>query len=137
MSRITWKEYALRMADVAKLRSEDPYMQVGACALSFDNRVLGCAYNGLAAGKDAPPRFWDDRDERRPYMIHAETNLLSLCKHGEVKLVACTLLPCMSCAQSLAAYGVKEVVFNEVYSRDVQAYKIFEFYNIELTQIKL
>lgn len=135
--RIDWKEYALRLADVAKLRSEDPYMQVGACALSKDNRVLGCAYNGLAAGKVVDPSFWNDRDLRRPFMIHAETNLLSLCKQGEVKLVASTLLPCTSCAQALAAYGVEEVVFNEIYQRDVKALEIFDFYKIKLTQIKL
>lgn len=135
--RIDWKEYALRLADVAKLRSEDPYMQVGACALSKDNRVLGCAYNGLATGKVVDPSFWNDRDLRRPFMIHAETNLLSLCKQGEVKLVASTLLPCTSCAQALAAYGVEEVVFNEIYQRDVKALEIFDFYKIKLTQIKL
>lgn len=135
--RIDWKEYALRLAEVAKLRSEDPYMQVGACALSEDNRVIACGYNGLVQGKIVDPSFWQDRDLRRPFMIHAETNLLSLCKRGEVKLIASTLLPCTSCAQSIAAYGVKEVVFNEIYQRDAQAVEIFEFYKITLTQIKL
>lgn len=135
--RIDWKEYALRLAEVAKLRSEDPYMQVGACALSEDNRVLGCGYNGLVSGKIVDPSFWNDRDLRRPFMIHAETNLLSLCKQGEIKLIASTLLPCTSCAQAIAAYGVKEVVFNEIYERDAKAIEIFDFYKIKLTQIKL
>lgn len=135
--RIDWNEYALKLADVAKLRSEDPYMKVGACALDKDNRVLGCAYNGLAPGKNVPIEFWEDRDARRPFMIHAETNLLTLFKRGEASLVACTLLPCASCAQQLAAYQVKEVVYNEIYTRDTLAFDIFRFYNIKLTQIKL
>lgn len=135
MTRIDWKEYALKLADVAKLRSEDPYVQVGACALDHDHRVLGCAYNGVAPGKKVPHDFWDDRDARRPYMIHAETNLLSLFKRGEAKIVACTLLPCVSCAQSLAAYGVKEVVYSQEY--DSKTHDILKFYGISLTQIKL
>lgn len=135
--RIDWKEYALKLADVAKLRSEDPYVQVGACALDHDYRVLGCAYNGLAPGKNVTQEFWEDRDARRPFMIHAETNLLSLFKRGDAKLVACTLLPCAACAQQLAAYQVKEVVYNDIYSRDTAAFDIFKFYDIKLTQIKL
>lgn len=137
MSRIDWKEYALRLADVAKMRSEDPYRQVGAAALSQNNRVLGVAYNGLAPGKIVTPEFWEDRDARLPFMIHAETNLLSLCKQGEPKLIACTLLPCSSCAQAICTYGVEEVVYGEEYHRDQKSKDIFEFYGVKLTYIKL
>lgn len=135
--RVSWEEYAMRLADVAKLRSEDPYRQVGACALGFNNRVLGVAYNGLAPGIDAPPGFWDDRNARLPFMIHAETNLLSLFKQGEAKLIACTLLPCTSCAQAICTYGIKEVVYNEMYERDPKSVEIFKFYNVKLTQFKV
>ncbi len=46
--RISWDSYALKIAQVAALRSEDPFKKVGACALDFSNRVIGVAYNGLA-----------------------------------------------------------------------------------------
>jgi dCMP deaminase len=62
----------------ASLRSEDPFRKVGACALSKDNRVLGVSYNGLKSGFNVDSSFWNDRDSRRPYMIHAEANLFSL-----------------------------------------------------------
>lgn len=135
-NRIDWMEYALKLAEIASLRSEDPYMQVGACALDFKNRVIGVAYNGLAPEKDAPQEFWSNRDARRPYMIHAETNLLSLFKRGDCRLLACTLLPCSSCATMIAAYGIETVVYRDVYNNDCGAYKIFDFYNIKLVQIK-
>jgi dCMP deaminase len=135
--RIDWKEYAMRLADVAKLRSEDAFQKVGAAALDFNNRVIALGYNGLAPGKNVDPSFWDDRDARRPYMIHAETNLLSMVTIGQARLVACTLLPCTSCAQQLAAKGVKEVVYGETYEQDQKSIDIFKFYNIELTQLKL
>ena len=83
--RISWNKYALNLAIEASKRSEDPYRKVGACALSFDNRVLGVAYNGLVSGKNVVKNFWNDRNHRRKYMIHAETNLLSLFERGECR----------------------------------------------------
>jgi dCMP deaminase len=133
--RIDWDEYALRIAEVASLRSEDPFKKVGACALDVNNRVIGVAYNGLASGKNVTNDFWDDRDQRRPFMIHAEANLLSLFARGRCKLLACTLLPCQSCATLIAAHGIKKVVYRQLYKRDVSGLKIFDFYGIEHIQL--
>ena len=134
-NRLTWEEYALALAQTAATRSEDPYHKVGACALGYDNKVLGLGYNGLASGVEVLDRFWDDRDERRLYMIHAETNCLSLFRSGECKLLAVTLLPCSSCATMIAAYKIPEVVYAEIYDRDKKALEIFDFYNIKYRQI--
>jgi len=136
-NRLSWDLYALKIAQIAALRSEDPFKKVGACALDFSNRVVGVAYNGLAPGINVSEEFWKDRDARRPFMIHAEINLLSLIKRGECNLLACTLLPCSSCASAIAAYGVKKVVYNEVYSRDNVALEIFKFNGIECKQLSL
>jgi dCMP deaminase len=77
MPRINWEEHALLIAWAATLRSEDPYMKVGACALGHQKEVLGVAYSGLAPGKIVEESFWSDRHKRRPFMIHAEANLLA------------------------------------------------------------
>ena len=130
--RIDWYEYAMLLAFAAAKRSEDPYRKVGACALNKDIMVVGLGYNGLASGKEVSPRFWDDRDKRRKYMIHAETNCLSLCKKGDVELLAVTLLPCSYCATMIASYGVKEILYHEEYENDQDAKEIFTFYNIDL-----
>ncbi len=130
--RISWEEYALNIAHAASERSEDPFMRVGACALSHDNMVLGVGYNGLASGKNPPAKFWKDRDKRRPFMIHAEMNCLSLFKKGEARLMAVTLLPCSHCAASICAYGIKTVVYDETYEQDKKALEIFKFYGVEL-----
>lgn len=135
--RISWEEYALRIAEVASLRSEDRFVKVGSCALDHSNRVIGVAYNGLSSGVRVDESFWKDRDERRPYMIHAEVNLLSLFKRGECKLLACTLLPCSCCASMIAAYGIKKVVYRDVYFRDDKALDIFKFNGILCEQITL
>ena len=133
--RINWEEYALEIAEVASLRSEDPHRKVGACALNYQNMVVGVGYNGLAPGVEVLNRFWENRDERRKYMIHAEANCLSLCKRGEVRLLAVTLLPCSYCATMIAAYNIPLVIYSQEYERDVQARDIFNFYKIKLLKI--
>lgn len=132
--RISIPEYAMALAHVASLRSEDPFRKVGAVAIDFDNRVIGTAYNGLAPGYNADPQFWADRDARRKYMLHAEVNLCSLFTRGNVKLVACTTKPCTSCMQMLCAYGVKEVYFREDYPNS-EADAIAARYGIRLSQL--
>lgn len=133
--RINWEEYALRIAEVASMRSEDPYKKVGASALDGNNRIIGVAYNGLASGVNVSSSFWANRDERRKYMIHAEANLLSLFERNKCKLLACTLLPCSSCATLIAAHGIEKVVYKELYNRDQSALEIFKFYNIECKKL--
>lgn len=133
--RVSWEEYALNLAKCATLRSEDIYVKVGACALSYDNRVLGVAYNGLKSGKNVSNKFWEDRNERRNYMIHAETNLLSLFERNECKILAVTLLPCDSCARMIAAWNIPTVVYEEEYRQANKTKDIFKFYGIKLIKI--
>ncbi|MDB4622218.1 deoxycytidylate deaminase [Akkermansiaceae bacterium] len=127
-------EYAMALAEVASLRSEDPFRKVGAAALDADNRVIATAYNGLAPGFDAPSDFWDDREGRQKFMLHAEVNLCSLFKRGEAKLVATTTMPCTSCMQTLCAYGIEEIYFREIY-KESDAPAIAKVYGIKLEQI--
>ncbi|MGC6427184.1 MAG: deoxycytidylate deaminase [Akkermansiaceae bacterium] len=132
--RLSIPEYAMALADVASLRSEDPFRKVGAAALDGDNRVIATAYNGLAPGFDAPEGFWDDRDARQKFMLHAEVNLCSLFKRGEAKLVATTTMPCTACMQTLCAYGIREIYYREIY-RASDAPEIAKLYGIKLAQI--
>ena len=134
--RISWEEYALEIARAASLRSEDPFVKVGACALNKDHMVVGVGYNGLDSGKNLD---WQNfsRDERRPLMIHAEANCLSLCRKNEVELLAVTLLPCSYCATLISAYNIKKVVYAEEYEQeDLELIEgIFEFNDIELVKL--
>ena len=133
--RISWEEYALNIAKTASERSEDPFMKVGACALNKDNMVLAVGYNGLATGKKVDKYFWAVRNQRRPYMIHAEANCLSLVKKGDVELLTVTLLPCASCATLIASYNIPKVVYGETYERDMKALEIFDFYGIKCVKL--
>ena len=136
VSRLSIPEYAMALAHVASMRSEDPYRKVGASALDFDNRVIGTAYNGLAPGFNAPPGFWDDREARQKFMLHAEVNLCSLFRRGEAKIVATTTMPCTACMQTLCAYGIREIYYREIYHSS-DAPEIARLYGVKLEQVDL
>ena len=51
--RISIPEYAIALAHVASLRSEDPYRKVGAVALDHANRVIDVRYSMLPNKVDA------------------------------------------------------------------------------------
>lgn len=135
MERVNWDEHALILAFAATLRSQDPYKKVGACALGHNNHVLGVAYNGLAPGKHVDSSFWLDRDARRPYMVHAETNLLARVGIGEAKTIAVTMQPCTSCASSIVAHRIQRVIYSENYITDTKGLDILRFYGVEVVQI--
>ena len=133
--RMGWGRYALNLAEAASLRSEDPYVKVGACALGYDHRVLSVGYNGLASGVSSSENFWEDRDRRRKFMIHAEANCLALFRSGECEILAVTLLPCSSCATLIASYKIPTVVYKDVYKRDTNSFEIFDFYGITYSKM--
>ena len=133
-SRLPIAQYVMTLAHAAALRSEDPYRKVGAAALDSENRVIGTAYNGLYPGFKPTDDFWNSRDGRQKYMLHAEINLCSLFKRGEAKVVACTTMPCTSCMQALCAHGVKTIYYAEPYAQS-EAPAIAELYGVELIRI--
>ena len=129
--RSTWEEYALSLASVASLRSEDPYLKVGACALRHDNSVGALGYNGAPPGIEID---WSNRDERRKRVVHAEVNALRYINPDECYLLACTHMPCNDCLKMIAAYGVKKVIFKDVYDKDTSSLQLSKEFNIELKQ---
>ena len=134
MNRISWEKYALDLAKVASSRSEDPYMKVGACVLRPDMSVAAVGYNGAPSGVEID---WSNRDERRKRVIHAELNALRYVKPNEGHLLACTLLPCRSCVQAVAAHGIFKIVYEEAYKVDYFALVLCKEFNIELILLKM
>ena len=130
--RKSWEESALILAEtIAKCRSEDPYVQVGACAVLHDNSIrLG--YNG------APPKIeidWSDREKRNARIVHAEVNALRSVDTGQCKFIAVTLLPCRNCMTFIASKGVKKIIYREIYERDTLAIDLAKEFGIELIHV--
>lgn len=109
-NRLSWEQSALNLAfDIAKYRSEDPYIQVGACVVKKDNGII-LGYNG------APKKMeldWGNRDERREWVLHAEANVLNLILPGEAKFLAVTHLPCRDCLKLIKQKEISEVYYHE------------------------
>lgn len=108
--RPTFGVYALGLAAEAATRSEDPYWQVGACLMRADKTVAALGYNGAPSGVDLD---WADREGRRPFVQHAESNALRYVRPGEVDLVATTSMPCSTCMLLIASYGIKKVLYRD------------------------
>lgn len=130
---MTWEEYALELAITAAKKSKDPWQKVGCCLLREDNTIAGLGFNGFIAGMKED---WSDRDARRPFIVHAEINALAYCKKGEPVLAAVTLLPCNGCLKELALYGVKKIIYKDIYEFDPSTIEHAHKYKIELKQIK-
>ena len=133
MESMTWEEYALALARVASLKSKDPYIKVGCCLLRSDNTIASLGYNGFPPGVEED---WSDRDERRKYVNHAEANALRFVKPGECYLAAVTLLPCNDCLKALASYGIKKIMYSQVYDKDSSSLNLSSKFNIEIKQIE-
>jgi dCMP deaminase len=131
--RPSWDEYGMLLARAAATRSPDPYVIVGAAAFRADHSVVSTGYNGAIAGIEID---WSDRDARRPYVVHAECNCLKYAKPNEVHYLYVTLSPCSGCLSLCAAYGVKEIVYGELYVRDTLAFETAKKFNIVLRQLE-
>lgn len=136
--RISFEEMAIKVADVIKDRSEDPHKKVGACILNKEGRILSVGYNGLLPKQKSSYNFWKDRDERRKFVIHAETNALAcISRYDGPYILACTLLPCPNCAINICSHGIKYVYYIEEYKKDTSAYEIFDFYKVSLKKVNI
>jgi deoxycytidylate deaminase len=132
VARISWEQYAMKLAQIAALRSEDPYVQVGAVALRKDHSVASIGYNGAPSGVAID---WSSRDKRRPFVVHAEINALRYVKPYECELLVVTMSPCANCLTVIATYGIKKICYQEEY---VDIFSTFEMAQIfGITMVKL
>ena len=106
--RKDWVETAMSLAEtIAMCRSQDPYMQVGACGVKLNGEVV-LGYNGPPCGIEVD---WSDRDGRRKYMLHAEYNVIKKVDSEELSILAVTHMPCPECLKSIADKKVFQVYY--------------------------
>lgn len=117
---ISWDEYFMGVAQLAARRSKDPDCQVGACIVSWDNKILSMGYNGFPKGcsDDEFPWGKEERDSdpynaKFLYVTHSELNAI-LNYHGESlagsKLYV-TRFPCNECAKAIIQAGIKTIIY--------------------------
>lgn len=110
MNRPSWAEYGCNLAIAAAERSEDPYVKVGAVVFRPDWSVASVGYNGAPPGVSLD---WENRAERRRYVIHAEVNALRYCSRDEVAggAVCVSGISCPACVVPIVAHGIRRIYY--------------------------
>ena len=116
--RLEWDEYFMSIALLASQRSPCKRLHVGSVIVK-DNRLISMGYNGFIQGAPHISRLKDDHEQS---IIHSEVNALSDCaKRGTSLLDAkiyVTHYPCINCFRSIAACGLKEIIYLHNYKND-------------------
>jgi dCMP deaminase len=123
--RIDKDEYAMRLAEVAALRSTCLRRKVGAVAIDRNGYVLATAYNGAPSGLShcthescirVKNKIPSGQQLEMCKAIHAEQNLvLRLGPRLKGATVYCTTCPCVTCAKLLIGAGVAAICWKQDY----------------------
>ena len=116
--RIDWDEYFMSIAVLASCRSPCARLKVGSVIVK-NNRLISMGYNGYIPGAPHISRIEDDHEQS---IVHSEVNALSDCAKRGVSLefskIYVTHYPCINCFKSIAACGIKEVIYLEDYNNN-------------------
>jgi dCMP deaminase len=116
--RLEWDEYFMSIALLASQRSPCERLHVGSVVVK-ENRLISMGYNGYIPGAPHISRVKDDHEQS---IIHSEINALADCAKRGTSLLGAkiyvTHYPCINCFRSIAACGIKEIVFLHNYKND-------------------
>ena len=110
-TRLDWDEYFMSIAVLASQRSPCKRLNVGSVIVK-NNRWISMGYNGYIPGAPHISRVQDNHEQS---IIHSEINAITDCaKRGaslEDAKIYVTHYPCINCFRSIAACGIKEIIF--------------------------
>lgn len=130
VTRPSWTEYGLELAETAAKRSACSRSQVGAVILDEHKRIIGVGYNGLPSGflecseggcprgasnSVAPGSDYTTIGPGYCPAAHAEVNaVLNASKNVRGCEMFVTRQPCNQCMAFLAQAGISRVIFGQV-----------------------
>lgn len=133
--RLNWDEYFMSIALLASQRSPCKRLQVGSTVVK-DNRIISMGYNGYIPGAPHISRLKDDHEQS---IIHSEVNALADCAKRGSSLkdskIYVTHYPCINCFRSIAACGIKEVIYLSDYNNDEIVAQLAEDSQIDIRQL--
>jgi dCMP deaminase len=134
-SRLEWDEYFMSIALLGSQRSPCQRLHVGSVVVK-DNRLISMGYNGFIQGAPHISRL---KNEHEQSVIHSEVNALSDCAKRGVSLlnanIYVTHYPCINCFRSIAACGIKEVIYLLDYKNDEIVKQLAEDSDIKIRQL--
>jgi dCMP deaminase len=108
----------MSIALLASQRSPCQRLHVGSVIVK-NNRLISMGYNGFISGAPHISRIKDDHEQS---IIHSEVNAMADCGKRGVSLdnskIYITHYPCINCFRSIAACGIKEIIYLEDYNND-------------------
>ena len=117
-TRLDWGEYFMSIAVLASQRSPCKRLNVGSVIVK-NNRLISMGYNGFIPGAPHISRIQDNHEQS---IIHSEINAITDCaKRGaslEDAKIYVTHYPCINCFRSIAACGIKEIIFLNDYNNN-------------------
>jgi len=109
--RLHWDEYFMSIALLASKRSPCSRLHVGSVIVK-NNRLISMGYNGYIPGAPHISRVQDDHEQS---IIHSEINAIADCAKRGASLedsdIYVTHYPCINCFRSIAACGIKNIIY--------------------------
>lgn len=116
--RLNWDEYFLSIALIASHRSPCLRLKVGSVIVK-DNRLISMGYNGFISGAPHISRIKDNHEQS---IIHSEINAITDCAKRGINLfdskIYITHYPCINCFRTIAACGIREIIYIDDYKND-------------------
>jgi dCMP deaminase len=115
MINTKWDKRFMKLAREISTWSKDPSSQIGAVIVNEDRHILATGYNGFPKGIADTEERLNNREEKYPRIVHAETNCLMNALYSGVSVRDATMyvygLPvCPECAKLIIQSGIKRVV---------------------------
>lgn len=134
-SRLNWDEYFMSIALLSSCRSPCARLNVGSIIVK-NNRIISIGYNGFIPGAPHISRIVDGHEQS---IIHSEINAITDCaKRGTAldnSIIYITHYPCINCFRSIAACGIKEIIYNEDYKNNPIIIELAQDANIIIRKI--
>jgi dCMP deaminase len=116
--RLNWNDYFMSIASLASCRSPCKRLHVGSVIVK-NNRIISMGYNGFISGAPHISRIEDGHEQS---IIHSEINAIADCAKRGVSLdhssIYITHYPCINCFRSIAACGIKEIIYLNDYNNN-------------------
>jgi dCMP deaminase len=133
--RVNCDEYVMSIALLASCRSPCERLHVG-CVIVKDNRLISMGYNGFISGAPHKSIVVDNHEQST---IHSEINAITDCAKRGVSLNASKIyishFPCINCFKSIAACGIKEIIYNEDYNNNDIVYCLAKDSNLIIRKL--
>ena len=133
--RLNWDEYFMSIAVLASQRSPCKRLNVGSVVVK-NNRLISMGYNGYIPGAPHISRVHDNHEQS---IIHGEINAITDCaKRGsslDGALLYVTHYPCINCFRTIAACGIKEIIYLENYNNNPIVQELASDSNIKIRQL--